>query len=353
MTRLFEGTRRFARRWLTPVLALACLVPVARAADIDQIYLNEATVRGLERIELYNRAANVINLSGWSIVGSNGTFTLPPGSFIGAHAYRVFSTPGDHLGDIGGEIILLDLVGHGGDRVFYGNQGSAPLPHDNPDVSLARAPDAAWNPARDPGPAGSGLWWTLDFTSSFGQLNDAKVPLPGGSLEINEVSPKLPPLAGVGDFVELYNPTAAPISTTGWIVSVGTGMETLLGGVVPPGGVVFFGLIPGTFSDTAKLVYLFDADTVRVDQVGWTTGPPAEGACYERCPDGAGPNLGYDWVTTGGAITWFLSPCTLGLLNVPTLLRPASATRRSSSRVGASSRIATAPGGCSSNSMAV
>lgn len=321
--RRIEWTRRLVRQWLAPMLALVCWITPLRAADIDQIYLNEATVRGLERIELYNRANNVINLSGWSIVGSNGTLVLPPGTFIGVHEYRVFTTPGDHWGDIGGEIILLDLVGHGGDRVFYGNQGSAPLPHDNPSVTLARAPDASFNPARDPGPGGSGLWWTLDFTASFGLRNDAKPPLPGGSLEINEVSPKLPPLLGVGDFVELYNSTAAPISTAGWMVSVGTGMESLLGGVVPPGGVIFFGLVPGTYSDTAKLVYLFDADTVRVDQVGWTNGPPAEGACYQRCPDGAGPNLGYDWVTTGGAITWFLSPCTLGLLNSPACLAPA------------------------------
>ena len=318
---MYRPSAKARRLWHVVALILLAIawdaVP-ARALDVDQIYLNEAVIRGVGRLELYNRSPSTIDLSFWTIQGSLGTMTIPPGTLIHPGEYRVFDGLVGIFDPIGGEIWLLDLVGHGGDRVFYGNRGSAPLPHDAPDVSLARAPDAFFGPLRDPGPTPSGAYWTIDFNSTFGRRNNAKNPLPGGSMVINEVSPALPPppVAGVSDIIELYNPTAAPVSTAGWMITVGTGIATSLGSIVPSGGVEIFPLAPGTFAETAQLVYLFDADTVRVDQVGWFIAPPRpEGSCYARCPDGVGPNLGFDWVTTAGFFNWFIQPCTLDLLN--------------------------------------
>lgn len=300
--------------------SLALSIP-ARAADIDEILLNEATVRGPERVELYNKSTGTIDLSGWKIGGSLGTFIISGGTIIGAGQYLVIGVSGFIFHEIGGEICLLDLSNTLGDRVWYGNQGSAPLCHDNPSASMARAPDASSNPPQDPGPASSGLFWTLDFSSTFGVMNDARVPAPGSTVILNEISPRLvplpsPALGGPTDVVELYNPTGVAIDVTGWIVSVGTGIEDVLAGVVPPGGFLAFPLAPATFADDAEVAYLFDDLTTRVDQVGWTLGPDvAEGLCYARCGDGAGPNLGYEFLTTGGGVTWFLQSCTLGLSN--------------------------------------
>lgn len=101
------------------------------------------------------------------------------------------------------------------------------------------------------------------------------------------------------DFVELYNPTGAPIDVTGWVIeqrsaSNGLGGKATLTGVVPAKG---YFLVQGAagnnspepgpapdatatfnFSGKQAVAVLNDASGARVDLVGWGTATQFEGA---------------------------------------------------------------------------
>jgi hypothetical protein len=294
------------------VLALIAVASVARAQDT--IFLNEAVVQGAEAVELYNAGPDSVDVGGKYIVGTSvydipGTVLVPPGGYV------TIPIPGDVLGNIGGEISLTDSAGGGGpyyDRVFYGQAGAAPLPHPGATVSLCRAPDASLDPPLfGEGGYSNATNWTLDLTSTFGGMNDAPVPALGSTIKINEIKP------GPPDIVEFYNPTAVVavnIDITGWFITDGISPEFFLAGIVPSGGV----LIQNTLTNigATQLAYLFTDQGVRVDQLGFLGGPPIEHEdCLMRCPDGAPPHDGFDWLTSGGGTSLFVFPCTLGQLN--------------------------------------
>ncbi len=159
---------------------LACLPAEA------EIYLNEAVIRGTERVELYNSGPDPVVLTGWEI-RETGVFPIPDGTVINVGQYLVLEDLGGIMHDIGGDLDLIDDLKSRADRVQYGNMGGAPLPHDEPLVSMSRAPDASTGPPLDP--ASDAQFWTLDLTGTFGSANDAPPPLLGSSLVINELDP--------------------------------------------------------------------------------------------------------------------------------------------------------------------
>lgn len=295
------------------VLATIALIGIAGAAVPAEasVYLNEVAIRGTERVELFNSGPTEVDLSGWAVQGSDGSFVIPPSTVIGAGQYLVIDDLGGVFDNIGGETSLIDLSNTVEDQMYYGQEGGAPLPHDDndPAVSLARAPDGSMNPPLDP--ANDALFWTLDFSQTFGGPNDAPPPALGGPVYINEID-----LAGaLNDIVELYNGTAFAIDIplVGWTLTDGTSASALTG-LVPAGGVL--ALTVPTSIETAQLAYLFNPSGVRIDQVGLAGAPPMriEG-CIGRCPDGAGPNDGYDYETSGGGDRWIVMTCTAGELN--------------------------------------
>lgn len=105
------------------------------------------------------------------------------------------------------------------------------------------------------------------------------------------------------DFVELYNPTNAPIDLTGWVIDQrsaknGTGNKATLSGIIPAGG---YYLVQGaagntpsaqlptpdatgklTFGATEAIAVLFDASGTQVDLVGWGTATSAESAAAAK-----------------------------------------------------------------------
>lgn len=286
------------------------------SAEPPVVYLNEVTVRGSETVELYNSAFAAKNIGGWRVREGAEQFTFPGGTIIPGHGYVTANLAGI-LDDIGGEIVLIDLQGELQDGVAYGQVGSAPLP---PGVAvtavltLARAPDAStWVTVPPPNPNTDGSYWTLDPTGTFGTGNDAPIPLLGSTLEINEIHSD----PGGGDEVEFYNPTVNTIPLTGWMLCNGVGFQPLSGGVGAHG---FFTITTGaTFDvDDLDLLYLFDPAGVRRDQLGWTGGPfdpplvESATLCLGRYHDGQGPNLGYDWDSSGGGTTFLVMGCTLG-----------------------------------------
>lgn len=304
-----------------PGLVIAVFFLCGSARADFAVYLNELNVKGIENVELYNAGPDTATIGGWEIE-ETGTFTVPVGTQIAPGAYFVIADLGGILDDIGGQATLLDLLNAVQDGVSYGQVGSAPLPPlgtilatPGPvPVSLARAPDASAGAPPPPDPLLDGLVWTLDFSPTFGAINDAPQPRLGEPIVLNEIDPK--PEDG-NDTVELFNLTPIPIPINEWFLTNGE-HRIFLAGVVPASGFLAVATDPGFDLEVDGLLYLFDSVGVRVDQLGFWNAPPLGGEeCYARCPDGAGPNLGFDWATTGGGVTFFTLPCTPGATNSP------------------------------------
>ena len=313
------------------VLALACLA--VAAATAQDVYLNEVVVEDLaEKVELYNPNAASLDVGDRKIVGGLGEYQIPSGTTIPPFSYLTItiSPPGDIFENVGDEISIADSnTGEIYDQVNYGQSGGAPLPHAGGTVSLCRAPDASAGPPLydEAGYSDAGNW-TLDLTSTFGAMNDAPVPELGSTVTLNEFNP------GPPNLVEFYNPSAlaADIDITGWFLTDGLS-EVFLNGTVPGGGVLVLNL--PTQIEAMQLAYLFDDQGVRVDQLGFLGSPPLPPEhCLARCPDGAGPYDGYDWLTSGGGTSLLIIGCTLEELNVTSPdCHPTAARERSWGRI--------------------
>lgn len=292
-------------------LSLSLLTPRESNAAI---YLNEAVTSGATKVELFNRSAVPVDLSGWRIRGRYGEFTIPNGTMINGGQYRVIAGLGAIFDPIGGEIAVLDLAGGGPvDRAEYGTEGGAPAPAASFNISLARAPDASTMPAPPLDPNFDAYFWTIDLTSTFGLMNDVPNPNPGSSVCINEMqqNPGVLP-----DSLELCNPPVpllgGVIDLSGWFLSTAFGVQPL-GGLIPPSS--FFGVEVDDALDlpSAYRIDLFDDTGVRVFQKSFWGAPTNQ--CYGDCPDGAAPPDGYDFFTCGGNVTFFLVGCSIGEQN--------------------------------------
>lgn len=306
--------KRIDATGLCRLLLLLALAAHALPADSNAtglVYLNEVVVQGAEKVELFNPSGASIDVSGWTIYGANGSFTIPGGTVVPPAGYKEISFPGDIMGDLGGETSIADLTDTDQDVVKYGQAGGAPLAPPGAAISLCRAPDGSAAPPffNDPGYSDAGFW-TLDLTATFEAPNDAPPPSLGTTIRLNEVKP-LPP---GGNEYEYYNPfpLAANIVINGWWLTDGISV-VFLNGVVPGGGVLAQNL--PTQIENTLVAYLFKDDGVRVDQIGLLGAPIHEDVCFARCPDGAGPADGFDYLTSGGGDTLLPIECTLGELN--------------------------------------
>ncbi|MCB0201696.1 MAG: ExeM/NucH family extracellular endonuclease, partial [Anaerolineae bacterium] len=135
--------------------------------------------------------------------------------------------------------------------------------------------------------------WTA--TPTMGAANTQPAANLGSSVVINEVDPN----GGAPAFIELYNPTGSPVDLENWMIAVDDDYFIPAGQSIAAGG--FWVLDEADFPQFFDLdasgdqVYLYDAAGVRVDQVGWNTAP---GSSWNRLPDGAGPNDGWNDATS-------------------------------------------------------
>jgi len=179
-----------------------------------------------DAIELHNTTDQPIDVSGWLLSDSNADyakFTLPAGTVIPAHGYRVFDeedfnpTPGAGksfaLDGLRGEEIWL-LAGDGGRPKQFVDQVEFRATPDG--VSLGRWPDS------------SGLLFPMT-SPTLGGENAGPVL---GAIVLSEImyDPSLDPDDESLEFVELYNRSGQAIDLGGW---------SLIGGVD-------FGFFPGT-----------------------------------------------------------------------------------------------------------
>lgn len=302
--------------------ALTCAGAARAGGPINQLLLNELTVQGTEIIEVHNIGALPFNTAGFRFYA--GTDTIPvPAVILAPGSYFLFPTGGDIISDVGEEIGLVDATEETADRCFFGQAGGAPLPPagaglaDGGVVTLARAPDASTYATPPPtDPVLSGDLWTLDLTPTLGAMNDAPTAALRSSLLLNEVDPKP---AGGGDAIELHNPSGAAIDVDGWFICNGDDIQFLSPALVPPGGFLAVTTDAGFDIEENDLIYVFDADSVRVDQLGFDVlalAPPLEFCqCFGRFPDGAGPHVCWDYPSCGGGDTLRPLVCTMGAPN--------------------------------------
>jgi uncharacterized repeat protein (TIGR01451 family) len=282
------------------------------------VVINEFVAKGSadEWVELHNTTAAPIDIGGWTITSTwDGlSHTVPGGTVIAANGY--YTLAGSGGGDLSnsGDIIWLMTGTVVIDRVGYGRSGGAPLPPGGPPM-----PPQAFSAARTGGDTDDDAAdWNLTITPTLGMTNVVPAVALGTSVVFNEFDNY--PVSG-NDVVEIYNPTTEPITITDWFLSDGDAVAMIITSkVVAPSGWVtleenvdWTGLGTVDFSST-DVGYLFKPDGTRVDQLGWA-GEGYEDNTYQRIPDGAGPNDGYDWESSGGPCTLQDRPSTLGYTN--------------------------------------
>lgn len=151
-------------------------------------------------------------------------------------------------------------------------------------------------------------WLVLIFATagfvgcSDGQDAPSDLPQDGtdapvsSGVRLNEVVAKA--TGGGPDWVELYNPTAAPIDLAGFSLRDALDSHSFrfpTATTIPPGGFLIVeaeggtGALVATYgfgsSDEARL---FDASDALVDSTSWSKGDAPEGMSWGRSPDGSG-----------------------------------------------------------------
>ncbi len=269
--------------FLFVLMAAAWLLLAAPARADGPVLINEFVAKGTEWVELVNTSDSAVDLTGWRLSDGEGDHALS-GS-LAANSYLVIANS-FALSNDGDQIYLYDATNALVDAVAFGNLGSAPLPLVG--MSTARTPNAADTDD-------DGRDWNTDTTPTPGAANNAPGTALGSTVLLNEINAFTPG----NDFYELYNPTGTAVNLTGWQASDGDDLVTL-SGTIAPGGWVSFESLAITGLD---VMYLWDASGVRVDQLG-RDGEFEDGS-FQRIPDGVGPNDGFNFISSGGGITYF------------------------------------------------
>jgi uncharacterized repeat protein (TIGR01451 family) len=282
----------------------------------DHIVINEFRPKGAEYVELFNPTDDIISLQGWYLADAAcgagtsliGSISLYPGTYLTVNA----NTSGDNfdMSNDGDTLVLCNNAGNLVDMVSYGYSGGAPLSHTSvePGNSTARTPNGT---DRDDDAAD----WNVALIPTPGGVNNAPAVLLGSTVVFNEFDNY--PLIG-NDKIEVYNPTDQLINLNGWLISDGDGIAPIVTSpIINPGAwVVLEETIDWTvaidFSST-DVGYLFVPNGIRVDQIGFYG--EFEDNTLQRIGDGEGPNDGFDWFSSGGGVTWFDLPSTLGISN--------------------------------------
>lgn len=280
------------------------------------ILINEFHPKGTEYVELYNPTDQAIDLYGWYLndapcsagISLIGFTTLLPG------AYFVINTGDDgdnfDLSNDGDYIYLCSATNTEIDSVAYGTSGGAPLSHtvSDPGHSTARTPNGT--DTND-----NAIDWNIAVTPSPGSINNAPAVLLGSNLLVNEFDNY--PSSG-NDKIEIFNPTDQVIDLNGWLISDGDGIAPIVTSpIVQPGHwVILEETIDWTYImdiSSYDVGYLFQPNGIRVDQLGWNG--EYEDNTLQRIGDGEGSNSGYNWISSGGGLTLFDLPSTLGYSN--------------------------------------
>ncbi|MGQ0722279.1 MAG: IPTL-CTERM sorting domain-containing protein [Candidatus Eiseniibacteriota bacterium] len=284
--------------------------PAGAAVTINEFDRGAAT----DSVEIFNSGPGMVTLTGWTLRNNLAdtivlSGVIAPGGFV-TQAKASFVPEG-------GQIELLDGTLFQMDQVSYGDQGAAPLPPLNAGYSCARVTNGldTGNLATD---------FTLDATSTFQASNNPGTPMLGGLTVKNNEAGKSGPspsdramVCSSSYLVELYN-SSGTVSLSGWWLTDGRDVMSLTSfGSIGPGAVKVISGFPVNFCfEETQVLYLFDGLGRRVDQWGFSgTSLASASVSWQRFPDGAGPNDGFTFATSGGGTNVFVVAESFGFLN--------------------------------------
>ncbi len=259
--------------------------PVASDVVVNEIYYDG--ISGYtDRIELFNRGAATVDLTGWRVADDKRTEfgNVAAGTMIPAGGFVMLVKDTDFpfgLGK-GDEVVLYDASGTEVDAYAYAN--TAPL------AIWARCPDGtdAWAPAT---------------VATPGAANDCATVVEPGSILINEIDSQ------PADWVEFYNPGTEALDISGyeirdnsddhrWQFPAGT---SIAGGGYLVVDETTSGLSGGVTTLFTAAVGIGSADRIRLydtqgtmidDSEPWSGHAAIDGdaaaATLARCPDGIG-----------------------------------------------------------------
>mgnify|MGYP003377180734 CR=1 FL=1 len=198
-----------------------------------------------EWIELYNAGVSSVNLEGWQLddLATGGTvpYTIPAGHILAPGGFALFfrSQTGVALNNTGNEQVRL--LAPGGIQVedyWFAN----------PDVdqSYSKVVDGGtvWTDTYPPSPGASNQaatstpTLTPTLTPTGGPTPTATltpIPIAPRTVVINEVAWGGTAASSSDEWLELFNPGAAPISLSDWRLSDGGDITILLNGELAPG----------------------------------------------------------------------------------------------------------------------
>ncbi|RKY93293.1 MAG: hypothetical protein DRQ06_06960, partial [Candidatus Hydrothermota bacterium] len=275
---------------------------VVREGDL---LINEFVTREADNwVELKNLRDYEVPLNGCrlsDLLGGEDTLN----GVVESEGYFVWQMQNLELDPEGGMLLLLNAEGDTVDCVRYGNRGGAPATPTG--YSISRAPDGydTDDYARD---------FNISSDPTPGSANNAVPPELGGTLVINEcdIHPRFPyPVS----MIELYNPTDRMVvidSADGqhrFFLSDGDSIALIrVCDTINPGEVrcIYAGIEFRLDLDESDVIYLYDGNLKRLDQMGFHG--EVEDYSFQRYPDGAGPNDGYDFLSSGGNATLFDIP---------------------------------------------
>ncbi len=236
------------------------------AGPVTTIHINEVESNGGtpgDWVELLNTGAIPVDISGWSLLDGDDTHTaavLPVGTTVAAGGYLLVE-----------EVTLGFGLGAADSVRLYDDLGALY-------ETASWTAHAATTYGRCPNGTGA---FTTTTSSTKGALNDCGNPIKINEVESSGGSP--------GDWIELFNPGAAPVDISGMTVSDNDDSHDF---VIPASTT----LAPGAYylveeaaagyglgaADSARL---FDTTGALIDTYSWTA---HASTTYGRCPNGTG-----------------------------------------------------------------
>ncbi len=332
----------------TPGAANTCsepagLPPMAHL-EITEIMADPAAVidNNGEWFEIYNHEAAAVDINGWIIrdfdtnvhvIDNGGPLLVPAYGHIVLGRNADFATNGgvtvDYsygtamvLYNAADEVVIVDPNGTIVDQVAYDDGRTYPDPEGAAMAleSLALRNDVGdhWCVATTPYGDGDG--------GTPGAHNSCGPGTPIAPLVINEImqNPKTVP-DSVGEWFEVYNPTADAVDVNGWIIRDDDHNQHVIdnGGplMIEPYGYLVMGRNASIWAnggvvvdyayDTGMVLYnaddeliLVDSNYVEVDRVEWDDGvsfPDPLGASMSLTDPSVDNSLGANWCISGGA----------------------------------------------------